>query len=93
MPAVIEFDSHNILIRIEILYLQHELRADEKTILAGGPNHNSKIVLQVGDGNPVSLILWLENLYAKQSRHIACSAWLLIDTEGQAIGIEVVLET
>ncbi|MEX3012085.1 hypothetical protein [Hoeflea sp. TYP-13] len=90
MSAVLDYNKEGILFRIEITFLLDKLAEVGKSLEANELTAETKIVLQVGQDNPVSLILWVDSLYDKSASHSVANAWLLEDENGQVAGLEIV---
>jgi len=91
MPAMFDYDPNGELFRIEIVYLQSELRDAKGLIDSKYPVEGDDLVLQVGSDNPISLLLWVDRLYSKVGKTINADAWLLVDNDNNAVGIEFIV--
>lgn len=91
MPAIIDYTANNRVFRIEVVYFQGGLRRLGKTLPACPVQADTKIFLQIGTDNPVSLILWVDCLYEKATTSLNAKAHILASPNGDIVGIKVVI--
>lgn len=91
MPAILDYDKTGEIFRIEITFLRGRLDRVTKTLDENPVTGDTEIVLQVGQNNPTSLLLWVDKLYEKSAQHTSADAWLLENNQGAIVGLEIIL--
>jgi len=91
LPAIVDYDKGGEIYRVEVLYIQSELRENNlilKDIKRYDNNSKSEYVIQIGGYVPVSLIIRVDSMYERPSFSCNAEGYLLSDGCGACCGIE-----
>lgn len=89
LPAVLDYNASGENYRIEIHYIRSVSAELGKTIKVSSKSSENGIVLQVSSDDPVSSIVFNNVTTSKHVRNTTGDAWLLENSEGHIVGIEI----